>query len=497
MVIVDNIDALLDLSFETDISKINDTFHILLDEIGAYLNLVPLYKNIQISLSKTIHPKVDKENVFSVGVKRYIESDYLSIQIYQKCSKFIPLILLREALNCFIPDSLLENRNVQIIIYQLVVNELSKFSYIEEWKYLIYHQIVDYEIIDAELDKLEKFLKLEGSIEFTIGFLRRYASVINSSGSLFILTLFKEYASETAEFMNDDEMIETVLITTQLFYRLKSYKSLLEYEHYFKDFKNRHIIKTDLSLNKYLDKMRWIKNYTYISPSLQFNWNSIDVIIVIALLSFNPILKKESIEKILQNFPFLFVIMGSWNNFSSEFSGMFYIPKIYLSDFLSLIEKLLSKHYILERKCYLLRNFTNFLNLNYFREFHRSQKRLINMNHSNYKKKYEITFTLDYIPAPSKPKLSILDLFIMTRLNSFSIQGFTFERRIETLNAIKSSINNKILSEKDIVHNINNYFKKIDESDKYKSDLKRFLDKFQRYGFFYVKNLLNDLLICI
>ncbi|MFX1408811.1 MAG: hypothetical protein ACFFA6_00535 [Promethearchaeota archaeon] len=497
MTMLEFVDSLVDLSPEADASKINEVFQKVLTEIESFLDLTPLYRIIEISFSETIQPEINNENIFSLGVNRHVKSDHLSIEVYKKYNKYLPIILLREIYNCFIPDTLLEKRNVQFIIHQLLTNEFSKFSLIEEWNSLIYHQIVDYELMDALLDKLEKYLKLEGAISFTIGFLRRNATIIENMGDLFYTILFKEYALETAEFMNDDDLIETIRITCQMFYRLKSYKSLLEYENYFKEFKNKHIIKTDLSLNKYIDKMRKVKNYTYISPSLQFNWMSINVIFIHTFFIFNPILKRASIEKIIQNIPFLIVIKRSRNNFSSELSAMFYIPKIYVKDFLSLLEKLEKNGYILEKKCLMTRSFTNLLNLNYFREFHKSKRKFIDRDNSNYKKKYEIEFNIEYIPTSFKPNLSILDFAILDRLNSFSGAGFTFERRIETLNALKSDINNRILSEKAILNNLNKYFHKIDSSLEFKNALLYFLKKFQIYGFFYVKNLLNDLLICL
>ena len=90
---------------------------------------------------------------------------------FENYKKFLPIILLREAYNCFIPELIKENENIQFIINQIIVKNFAKLHGISDWKSLINSHIVDYDLLITQLNKLDKFLKLPGAVQFIFKFI--------------------------------------------------------------------------------------------------------------------------------------------------------------------------------------------------------------------------------------------------------------------------------------------------------------------------------------
>ena len=107
----------------------------------------------------------------------------------------------------------------------------------------------------------------------------------------------------------NEEIVETIRCLIKIFYKEKYYKNLLSYKQYFQEFKENRELLTDLSLRKFTLNMSWIKNYSYIAPSYQLNWNAIKIAIIPLILRFNPILNKTTIFKVIESFPFFISLL--------------------------------------------------------------------------------------------------------------------------------------------------------------------------------------------
>ena len=95
------------------------------------------------------------------------------------------------------------------------------------------------------------------------------------------------------------------------------------------------------------------------------------------------------------------------------------------------------------------------------------------------------------------PKLSVLDFILLEKILHFTITEFTFERRNETLGLLKGDLENIIVSEQDIINNTKRIFGELDINSAFKTSLLEFIEQpeIQKYGFFYAKFFLEDLLI--
>ncbi len=289
MIELSTIDELERLTAETDISKINETFETLIAELQSYLGLHPVRKEVKILISASAESKAEElteEEIFSAGVKRDLDSN--SLILFKDHSKHFPPIILREAYNCFLPNTLLAGKHVQVIIHQLVVNNLPKFKLINEWKSEIDQKIVDIEYIRAYFDRFKKFLEDRPRVQLFFQFLREKESVIDNMGDALFQNIVNAFMWKSAMAMNDDELIETLRVLFNLFKEHKSYKSLEEYMGYFQQYSAAE--KTEQSQRKFVKNMGWIKDHSSISPSYQVNWMYMNIATIDFYLKFNPLL---------------------------------------------------------------------------------------------------------------------------------------------------------------------------------------------------------------
>jgi len=500
------------VTFETEIRKVNDIFETLLLELESYLGLNSIRRNVKIifsTRSETRSGLKEEDDIFNIGVKRDLKSN--SLELFKSYSKFFPIILLREAYYCFLSEVLIGGKYVPIIIHQLILNNLSNFSSLNKWKSYIDQQIVDDEFMQSYLGRLGRFLEDKSRVQFTLECLRENAPIIKGKKEDVFEYIFNQYLMKTAKSLNNDEIIETLLVLINIFYEAKSYKSLSEYKDYFQEYKEKYsrisTKKTNLSLRKFIENMRWVKEHTSISPSYQVNWMYLNVVIGTFHFEFHPFLGRKNILKVIEKLPFIAYFRLSRNSATTEMSGYFIIPDVYLKDLLSFVEKMYANGYLLKKECYQIKKMSNILNLNYFREFHNSQKKLIDIDHNKYNKKYEIEFNVGYLPMSTYPELSVVDLNIFDKLINFSITGFTFERRIETLRQFKEDMKDVIRSEEKVVGDIKEAFEKLRSKNEYRTDLLLLINKFhgseessqepRKSGFFSIQFFINDLLECL
>jgi len=303
MVKTPNLEILLDFAFEKDIANINNIFQNVLLELKDYLDLSPILQNVRILYNRT----KAKENlkISNIGVNRYFESGILIIKIFENYKQFLPIILLREAYNCFIPKSIQENEDIQFIINQIIIKDLSKLPSISAWKSLINEQIVDYDLLTTQLNKLDKFLKLPEAIQFIFEFMHKNVPLIEEGMEDIYYKIFTEYAFKTSKSIYDDDIIETLRVFIRIFYDKEGYRYLYDYQNFFDKMKTIGIIKSDLSKRKFTENMKWINKFSYISPSYQINWQAMNIITIIFFFKFNPLLEKGKISKFLEYIPFL------------------------------------------------------------------------------------------------------------------------------------------------------------------------------------------------
>ncbi len=480
-----------------------------LNNITTQLNLYPYQKKIKFII---IRKEISEPNdVFNIGVNRYTQDKTLIIEIYEKYLKFLPFILLREIYNRFVPLEIIDYESVQLVINQIIMKKLSKHNALNEWDSLIKGHLEHYDAPSKGFDRLTPFDRLKSffdlkvseilnPIRFFFHYIRRNISLMSdkiedTTSDLHDLFFF-EFKNYMLDCMTDKDMIETIRCLIQIFFRIRLIRNFEQYRSYFQKFKANGQLKTNLSLRKFTKNIRWIKNESYIAPSYQINWKTLDICVCFIFIRFNPILNKAKIFKIIKNLPFLTTSKFSRSNFSLDLFGMIYIPRVYLRDLMNLVKKLEKLGYIIKQDFLSLNSYNANFNLNYLRKY--SQKKLlIEFNHPKYEKKYEIQFKLDYGAKFYKPTLNILDFLLLDRIRYYSVTGLGFQRKAGILKTFKSDILSEISTERAKIKDLKitlNYFH---NSEELKAEILKFLEINKTFGFFYIRMLLEDCITLI
>ncbi|MFX1288636.1 MAG: hypothetical protein ACFFFY_08785, partial [Promethearchaeota archaeon] len=490
------IDFLIDTPVERLVENIDSFFNDLLQEIELYLNLEPIDYRIDISVKdeEKISPKL--HSIFSIGVDRFYDNKTLIIQIYRNFCKFLPIILLREAYKCFVPLQASQMKFIDIFINQKIVIDLKKLESIKKWNLLIRNKLIDYEFISGEYNRLENFLKRDGLENFDAPFvsfmkyIRRNIQIIDEKEDDFYIAFFKEYFLLSSKSLFNDEIIETIRVLVKIFDKVQYYTALLDYQHYFKEFKEQGFIQTPLSLNKFTENMQWIKQFSTLSPSYKINWPALNISSINCYIKFNPILKRSEIHQVIDELPFFVLLKECRNSFAYEVDGFFVIPIQYNVDLENFLNKFEENGYILQIKLINVEKAESFINLNYFREYH-NKKTIVNKENPSYEKKYELVNSLDYGREAYKSKLSLLDWLIIDRIRYYSPYGFNFERRAGSLKILKSDLINEVISQKKFITNLKSNLLIIHYSSELRDSFLEFLKTNKSFGFFYIKNMLS------
>ena len=479
---------------------LNQIFKQLLDELSVYLNLELISSNVELIFNGGNETsKLKTQGILEIGVERCFQNNFLVIKInYKEYKKYLPIILLREALMCFVPDSLKENEGIKIIINQIIEIFLKKFDIIKEWGQIVREQIVDYDFLSSDFDRFEKFLKLqdnestESAVKFFFNYIRKNVLLIDGETKDFHDNILKNFILKTSKFLYNDELIETLRILIKIFYKVKNYGALLEYQNYFKEYKVNKEISTNLSLRKFSSNVQWINKFSYIAPSYKINWKLINAAVIFCKLRFHPLLEKTKVDLIIEKLPFFLSSRSSESYFAIEVTGWFVIPLKYQKDLLNFLDKLERFGYIILNICILNDTAGNFINLNYFREFYK-RGRIINPQHNQYHKKYEINFNVDFKENKELQKISVLDYVILNRATHWSMDGFSFEKRSETLRTIKSDLFYEILSRGRLIRKLRKNIEYFQNNPQIRSEFLRILESNQKFGFFYIKELIGNL----
>ncbi len=492
-------EVLEELSKGEGLNQLQNIFVSLISELIDYLKLNPLYQDIKIMLVKENLGKGKKTSILDLGVERiFTQKEKLLIRIYESYIKFLPFILLREAYYSFLPKEI--SKSIKICINQIIENDLSKLIATKEWKKVIRDLLVDRNYLHSQFDKLQKFFKIEAkdpfenSVQFFLKDIRENALLIKNENIKELYDLiFERYSYKTSKSLFNKEIIETLYTLIQLFYDEKSYLSLFDYQILLRELKDRMQLDPDISIRKFIENLQWINKCSSIAPSYEIFDNTIDLSTITCFLKFNPLLEKNKIKKIMEEWPFIYSPKFSENTFAKEISLSFIIPKIYISDLLGYFNKLKSSGYIIEKQFYLLSKKTTFLNLNYFTDISNT-KRVIDPSSVNYKKKYEIEHNMEYLSESNPFPLSMFDFVILDRVKNVSVTGLTFDKRIETLNAIKEDIENELRKQINFIKEFKNNFNKILLIGELRKQFLQLLDENQSLGFFYLYKKLHNIL---
>lgn len=491
-----NIDFLIDTPVERLVENIDSFFNDLIQEIEFYLKLEPIDYRIEISIKD--EEMVDSKflnDIFSVGAERFYDNRVLNVHVYRNFYRFVPIILLREAYKCFIPIQASQMKIIDIFINQKVVIDLEKLKSIKEWNLLIGNKLIDYEFLSREYNRLENFLKrdslenVDAPFVFFMKYIRRNIQIISEKEHDFYDVFFKEYLLLSSKSLYNDEIIETIRVLVKIFDEVQYYTALLDYQHYFKEFKEQGIIQTPLTLNKFTENMQWIKQFSTLSPSYKVNWPALNISSINCFIRFNPVLKRSRVNQVINELPFFVLLKECRNSFSYEMDGFFVIPNQYLEDLKNFLKKFEENGYILQIRLTTGKKHESFVNLNYFREYH-NKKTIVNKENKLYEKEYELLNSLDYGQEVYKSKLTLLDWLVIDRIRYYSQFGFNFERRAGTLKLLKSDLINEVISQRKFITDLKSNLLIIHSSSELRDSFLEFLKINESFGFFYIKNSL-------
>jgi len=482
-------EILEELSNEKGLSQIQYIFDNLISELGGFLNLEPVYQDITIKLDfEDTFTKEVNQSIFDFGVIRALQNNKLTINISKNHNSFLPFILLREAYYCFVDNKASEL--VKICINQILENDLNRLSASKEWKKLIRDSLVNRDFINSQFDKLQKFFKIgakepfDSSIKFFFKEVRENAilSRDNNIDSFYDL-IFEKYSYRTSKSLFNKDIIETLRVLIQVFYQKKVYLNLTDYSNLFRELKQNRALETELSLRKFNENIQWINKCSSIAPSYDTFNSSLDLTVIGAVIGFHPLLEKSKIKMLMEGWPFYQALQFSENSFATTSLVSFVIPKAYLNDLITYFKKLEEYGYIIIKELYRNLKKTTVFNLNYFKDISNTKK-IIDPKSKGYEKKCEILSFKDYDPVPTPYPLTIFDYIVLERASKVSVTGLTFDKRIETLNAIKEDVENELRKETLTNKEFKISVDKIYTSSQLKRSFLRFLDENKVYGFF-------------
>ena len=493
-----NLDKLINTSIDDIIKNLDSIFQNLIQEIELYLNLEVVFSNFKmLYCDQNTQPINSEKSFYGIGVEKTHFNNIVNITIFSNSRRYIKEILLREAYLSFFPESLKEEETIHIFINQRLISDLQKIPSIKNWESQFRKNTINYEFKIAEFDRLEKFLKQDSTglydspFQFFFKFVRKNLQLIGENREKFYEKLFEEYLIKTSERLINDDLVETIRILIFLFYEKKQYKTFLEYQNFFRDYVKKGIIKTNLSQKQFLANVQWIGKFLPIAPNYKINWKTLNVNVLLCHIRFNPLIPLKKIYKITKNLPFFLIPKYSRVNFSYDILGYFLLPKCYYDDLVNLISKLENSKYVIQIKVYSYDKSQENLNLNYLRSFSK-KKGLVDAINTQYDKKYEIQFNIEYGNELFEQKLSILEWLLIDRIRYFSITGFGFKKRTENLNLLKSDLINEIISQQALISELKNNLKPIHSSSVLKENFLNFIEKNKQLGFFYIRDILNN-----
>ncbi|TFG03469.1 MAG: hypothetical protein EU542_01980 [Promethearchaeota archaeon] len=398
----------------------------------------------------------------------------------------------------FIYDDLKENKVIDFAINQLIDYDLQEFNSINDWRVFIIEKSESYKSF-LEEPKNRHFMKYlhikvkkpsESPKLFFFKFIRRNPNIIlRNDLRYFIAYLIMEFKVSTSEHLLTDETTETLRILVEIFYRVKNCDTLKGYYKYFKKFKEQKLIQTGLSFRSFRKNLRWLDRFVFIAPTYYVDWKTLNQAVFICHLKFNPLLKKDQIDKIVKQIPFLVMPKLSITNFAIDLSTYFVLPRNYIKDLTHLLESMERDGYIVQKKLFQAKSYFLRINLNYFKESNQMEE-ILSPTNKNYQENYEIEFKKEYYSEFKNFKLSLLDYFILESIRFTSFEATTISR-FKLLNKIKSDLSFFLSLEYDLVKELENIHKIIIHSPGLINEFINYLEENEKKGFFFIKDELD------
>ncbi len=339
-------------------ADLNSTFQTLFSKIRYGVGIEPIISKVKITWNhEQDSEKLEIDNIFNLGVKRYNKKNTLIIEIYGKDRKFLPFILLREIYNLFAPEQIRSFESVQLVINQIIIAELPKHKNLNEWKELIKENLEHYDSASKGFDRLTPYDRLSSyfnikgietynPIKFFFQYIRKNQSLmtnkLDDAESDIHVIFFFELERHIKKILINDDIVETIRCINFIFNKVKHYKEVLQYKTHFQKFKANGQLKTELSLRKFIHNMEKIKS-TFIAPSYKVNWKTLDAVLICVFVKFNPVLNKAHIFKIFKKLPFINNLKISRTSFGLDLYFLVYIPKAYLNSLTHFFQSLKKK----------------------------------------------------------------------------------------------------------------------------------------------------------
>ena len=497
---MDSIDftELISLSNGVSVEELNMLFFDFMERLEDYLGVPPIERLIKVILEE--HTE-DYTDIMSHGAQRYYKHNLLIISI-DKNSDFLPIIFLRELYYSFVPKRILHRVPIKMVIHELIVLQLSKFKPIIKWNKFIIDTITDLDFYNDDLQQgFKKILSLQiGNLkgeQFFFRYFRLNAPFLETEPDAdFFNNIWEDFVLKMTSYLRDDSMVETLRILKIIFFEVKDYRSLLQYKKHFTQFQEKGILSTNQSKKKFEENVKIINNQFSFAPSYQTNWSAINVSLLFTHLQFNPLLTHDQFAKIINNLPFFIYFRLSLSSFGREGFGYFLIPDKYAKDVKSLLTHLEELGYLIDYSIDILTDYSNNLNMNYFRQFH-DRTRLINPNHKQYKSQYEFKVPFKYESAPEGIKLTVPKWVILKRSRNWAITGFPFERRALTVTTFVHNLMSIKYSQKNFLDDLEKNFHDLHnltfQGKPYRLILLKLIESNKKYGFFYIKESLEVL----
>ena len=394
------------LSSETSIEDINDMFNGFLRNLRFFLGINPINVKAEILFpDDSSEDQIDiREEPFSIGAKTKIntESSSVTIEITPKGRGILPIILIREAYRCFVPDPLTEYHGINIILYHLSTIELeglqlhSEYEQIAtKWAHLIKDKI-DEDYREAGFSSISQYFKINNylnadKVQYFFYYIRENQDVIlRASHKGFFNSLFNSYRKESGEVLRNEDAVEVIRISKDMFYTVKKYSLIAPYDKLINKFigkSKKYELDTYLNIKEYINKMEELLVYTEFAPTFQTIYSYFDMVVYPIYLRFNPILKKRDIDQVLQYWPFMRDPHIITSSLGVEYTGFLVSPKVYETDIDKCLQKLKDDDYLIEALFFRGTLYEHIMDANFYREFYRFG-RLISPNHRDYEVKY-------------------------------------------------------------------------------------------------------------
>jgi hypothetical protein len=495
-----NLNILNKLLSKQENNQIQNYFELIISDLGDYLGLQPINKNVEIKLLSEDIEVEENTKILDLGVNRTYKNNSLIIEIYEKNRDFLPLILLREAYYCFVPKEVKDNEMIKVYINQIIENDLEKADGVRNWHILIRDILVDRDFLIAQSDKLRKFFKIEASeehetpVQFFFGEIHENALIIgNRNITNFYDELFEKYTYKTSKSLYNEDIIKTLQKLLKIFFKNKKYVNLTDYQNLYKNLLEEKKTESNLSSKRFYNNLLWINKCTSIAPSYNIVYNAIGRSPLICELSFNPLLERNKVKRLFENLPFVDSPKIMENSFASKFAMTINLPKVYLKDLQDYFNKCKAHGYIIDERIYFFKSVKNFLNLNYYSDISNSLK-IIDPLLRSYKKDYECEHLIEFPFNPPIYPLSVFEVAILNRITFLSVTGLTFDKRVETLNAIKEDIKNEYRKQQTNITDFKESFKKLLKFEQLKEEFIIFLTQNQNQGFFFLHETLSFLI---